>query len=199
MVVMIDPGTNVTTSAKIRRAAWTALAAFSVLRFALLQVTPQTWGMRVFAELAYVAPIVAACLSAVVVARLSSGLERRFWSFLAGSLGLMVLTEAYLSYYGLYVDAAGPTIPAPFELLQLGALVLFFVMVVRMARFGAATRVSRARFFVGATAGLVALFVAALEFVSVPMFEGVAVVSEVTLVVCAACPVMAIAMLAIIS
>ena len=157
----------------IRTAAVCAIVGIAAARF-WFRFGPHGGqnGPSLLGEVMHLAPFALAFLAGVVLVPRVRGFERRFWGPLAAATGLWFAAETYFSLYLLFVDARGPALPAPFELLYVGSGLALIVMFVGEANFGNDDLITRIRFFVGAFAGLVAMYVVSYDLLAVPLLGG---------------------------
>lgn len=101
----------------------------------------------------FLIPLLLASVMSLVVARRTVGVERRFWALLGVVVAVVLVAEAYLSYYVAWIDLMGPRLPAPFQLLHLVAGGLFIALLVTMSSFADAPLSTRIRFYVDVAAG----------------------------------------------
>lgn len=119
----------------------------------------------------YLTPLLMAlCASSLLVMRLG-GTERWLWGHLTVACALLLCSESYLTWYFYAVDWRGPQLPAPFELLQLMAALVFLMLVERMMPFGEAPTVARIRLRVDGLAAAVVATAAVYWLATLPLFR----------------------------
>ncbi len=121
----------------------------------------------------YLTPIVLALGAACLLAIRFTGIERRLWGHLAIASALVLCSETYLSWYFYAVDWRGPQLPAPFELLQLGAALAFLMIVDAMTAFGETPIVTRLRLVVDVAATVVVVMAVTYWWVMLPLFRDI--------------------------
>ena len=121
--------------------------------------------------LVYLLPMVLATIGAGVLVARTTGAERRFWGMLMVASGILVVTESYWTWYTTTIDPHGPQLPAPYELLQMLAAVLFVGVFIAMTSFGRLRLVTRIRYYLDVVAAVIVA--ASLVYVAwtLPVFE----------------------------
>jgi len=121
----------------------------------------------------YLTPIALSLVTACVLVWRCKDFERRLWSMIAVACGFLLLSESYMTWYVYAVDWRGPTLPAYFQLLQLGAAVTFLVIIDTMTLGGDASSVKRVRFVIDVLAALVVVTAASYWWVVLPMLRAI--------------------------
>ncbi len=117
----------------------------------------------------YLLPLALATLTAFDLARKTVEVERSFWRLLTASLALELGVEIYLTRYLAFVSPNGPQLPAPFQALQVAALVIFSIMLVTMTTFESAPLQTRARVYADGLGGLIVVGIAAYWYWVFPL------------------------------
>jgi len=154
----------------IRGSGWAVfgLLALAWLAISLLEL-PSPIEVAVSSTLVYLLPMLLTAVSAAAMVLNTHGAEHRFWGLLAAASGLLVLTEAYWTWYVVTIDPRGPQLPAPFEALQALAALLFISMFVSMTTFGRAHLVTKIRVYLDALAAMIVLGVGAYLYWTLPL------------------------------
>lgn len=156
----------------VRFVGWSVFAVLAILCVAVTALElPAELEFMLTNVLGYLLPLVLATVGAGVVAARTVGAERRFWSLLAVASVLVVATESYWTWYVSMVDSRGPQLPAPFEVLQALAAVLFLSVFLAMTTFSGSRLVTRARFYFDVVAGMIVVAVLVYEVWTLPVFE----------------------------
>lgn len=108
--------------------------------------------------------------AACVLALRLTGIERRLWALIAVASALLLLSESYVTWYFYYVDWRGPELPAPFELLQLGAVICLLLIVITMTGMGDNPVVTRLRLLVDVLSVTAIATAAAYWWLMLPLF-----------------------------
>ncbi len=149
-------------------------------------------GPTAFGEAVYLAPIVLAFAGILFLLPRTRSSERRFWALLAIATGLLLAAATYFSYYVLVVDSAGPPVVSGPQLLSVGALVAVLAIVLLEANFGSAGAVVRLRYFSGALAGVLAVYIVVYDLLVAPLLEGSGGFAPETIAASAVYPVVGI-------
>lgn len=145
-----------------RIASWCGLAAVGAIVAAASLVAAPIGSMLM--DLVYLAPMPVATVLSLVLARRTVGAERRYWAFMSAALLAVLLSESYWTWYVYAVDPHGPTLPAPFELLHLIALLAFVGTVISLTEFGIDPWPTRVRLYL--EAGISAVATTAIIFIA---------------------------------
>ncbi len=121
--------------------------------------------------LAYLLPMVIATVGCGLLVVRTRGVERRFWGLLMLASGALILAESYWTWYAATIDPRGPRIPAPFELLQALAAVLFLAVFISMTSFGSLRLVTRMRSYLDVLAGTIVAASVVYVVWTLPLFE----------------------------
>jgi len=121
--------------------------------------------------LVYLLPMVLATIGCGGLVVRTRDAERRFWGLLLVASAMLVVTESYWTWYAATIDPRGPQIPAPFELLQALAAVLFLSVFISMTGFGRLRLVTRLRTYLDALAGIIVAASAVYVVWTLPVFE----------------------------
>ena len=179
-----------------RLLAWSGLAVLVVALVLTDALAPDGSTEALLSWAISLVPILMACGASYMTFRRVMGEERRFWLLMTLATALLFVSESFWAYSVVFVDPLGPRLPHPFELLQLGAALVFVAMVVSLTRFGSEPLAVRARFYVDILLGMVVGFVAAYRWLIVPLFEGIPRHSTGLLLVGSAYPVLGVTLLA---
>ena len=152
---------EVSVTGRTRRALAWGLFGVLALGWALTSLLHRTavFEATVGNVLVYLLPMLLAALSASALVFATRGAERRFWALLAAASGVLVTAEMYWAWYVVAIDPRGPQLPAPFEILQALAAILFVAMFVSMTTFGQAHLVTRVRGYLDASAAMIVVWV----------------------------------------
>ena len=121
--------------------------------------------------LLYLVPITLALLCAAWLGVTTHHGERRLWFLIAAISALVLCSEVYFTWYSTVIDPHGPTMPAPYQLLQLLAVILGIGVFATMTSFGSAPLRSILRFALDASAGMIVLAAACYWFFILPLFR----------------------------
>lgn len=167
--------TTVTRRGQIARVVgWSMFAVLVIVSIVVTALElPDALESALTNGLVYLLPILLAAVCSSVLAARTSGGERSFWALLAVASVLLLVSESYRTWYVTAVDPRGPQLPAPFELLQALAVVLFLSVFVAMTTFGNARLVTRARSSLDVVAAMIVAAAAAYEFWTLPLLETV--------------------------
>jgi diguanylate cyclase (GGDEF)-like protein/putative nucleotidyltransferase with HDIG domain len=185
----LSPGT------RTRLLVWVGLGALVVLRLLVDRSGLDAPIADAAAWIVMLIPIPLAAGASFAVYRSASGDERRFWLMMAIATSLLTISESYWAYSVAFVDPLGPLLPHPFELLQAGAAIAFFAMVISLTRFGSEPATVRVRFYSDVLLSMVVGFIATYRWIVGPLFEGIRGYSTGLLLVGSAYPVLGIVLL----
>ena len=156
----------------LRLAGWFGFAALIGVGEAVRGTSlPPVARQLVLDALTYLLPIALAGVAAFVLALRSYELDRRLWGLIAVMDGLLIVSETYWTWYVAFVDPRGPRLPAPFELLQVGAAVTMLYLLSTMTAFGETPLVTRMRFFTDIAAGMIVGAAGVYWFWTLPLFR----------------------------
>ncbi len=144
------------TGRRIRIAGWLAFIGLVAVGEAVM-LSPLAAPERQLATdiVTYLTPIALALIASSHLAFSEHGVERRLWGLVALASAFLLCSETYITWYFYAVDWRGPQLPAPFELLQLGAMFAFLGIIEMMTAFGETPLVTRARVHVDVAAAVV--------------------------------------------
>jgi diguanylate cyclase (GGDEF)-like protein len=148
-------------------------------------------------EAAYMIPLVGATVAGLLISLRTQGVERRFWLFLTGANGVLVISEHYYIWWVAFSEMATtpPPVYAPFQILHLIGAVSFFSMLMSMTKFQNATAAVRWRWALDMLSAATIVFVVLFEVVVNPLMAGIPGVPAIERVAGAAYPTWGIAML----
>ncbi|NTU70882.1 MAG: diguanylate cyclase [Coriobacteriia bacterium] len=121
----------------------------------------------------YIVPIFLALIGSVMLAIKLPDMGRRLWGLLALATLLLLFSESYLTWYFYAVDWRGPHLPAAFQILQMGAAVVFLAIVEVMTMQGRPPLVARLRVLVDVLCVFVIATSASYWFVLLPLFRDI--------------------------
>jgi len=141
--------------------------------------------------------VVVACATtgALMAARWTGGLERRFWSVLALAAGLIVLSQAYYAWFVSTIDVAGPPIPSISSWLDIAAILVFIALMTSLARFRHASVLSRIRYVVDEVAVTFIALVAVYALIVAPWYGALGVQTAGPRIIAAVYPVLGVHLL----
>jgi len=123
--------------------------------------------------LIYLVPIGLVLIASLWLAVRVSHAERRLWLLIAGISILILSSESYITWYCSTVDSRGPNIPAPFQLLQLGAVVLVIWVLALLTTLESLPVRRVLRLTLDALGGMIVLTVVIYWFVTLGMYKSV--------------------------
>jgi len=124
-------------------------------------------------ELIYTTPIAISIVLSTLAARISIGVERRFWIFVGIANFTLVLCEVLLVWWVVAVSAQGPPrIAWPFQALHLVAASCFVGVVLSMSRLQDGDGSTRVRVGLDMLALATVVFLAMLELYARPVMVG---------------------------
>ena len=121
----------------------------------------------------YLLPIALALAGALVLSFRTRSVERRLWRLIAAISFLILSAETYYTWYSSVVDPRGPGMPAWFQLLQLGAVLLGALAVASLTDFGSGPTRSILRFGIDVLGGQILLAAGFYWFLVWPLFDAV--------------------------
>jgi diguanylate cyclase (GGDEF)-like protein len=156
---------------RIRVAGWLGFIVLVAVGEAIM-LSPMVPASRQMATdiVTYLVPIALSLVAACLLAWRLTGIERRLWGLIAIASALLLVSETYVSWYFFAVDWRGPQLPAPFELLQVGAAIAFLMIVETMTAFGETPVVTRLRVLVDVLAAGVVAAAALYWWIMLPLF-----------------------------
>jgi len=156
----------------LRLAGWSVFVVLAAVCLGLVAFElPAEVESLVASILVYLLPMVMATIGCGVLVVRTQGVERRFWSLLVFASSILVVTESYWTWYAATIDPRGPQIPAPFELLQALAAVLFLAVFISMTSFGRLRVVTRLRAYLDVLAGTIVASSIVYVVWTLPAFE----------------------------
>jgi diguanylate cyclase (GGDEF)-like protein len=158
-------------ASRIRRLWWGVFPVLVIVDLLVIALgQPVATEALVSYVLTYFTPMYLTVGSSLLLALRLKGVERRYWALMAAGVGMLVIPETYWVWYETVVDFRGPQIPNWVELGHLGTLVVLYILIVSMTRFGEAPLVSRVRFYLDVLAGGIVAFAAVYWFWTLPVF-----------------------------
>ncbi len=156
----------------VRSLTWAAYALLVLLTVALRSSgLSEMLRIQLSDALLYLVPIALTLLGALVLSFRTSGGESRLWFLIASLSFLILVSEAYFTWYLTTVDPRGPTIPSPYQLLQLAAVFLGAWVVIGFTDFGPGPTRSVVRFGLDVLGGMILLAVCCYWFLLLPLFR----------------------------
>lgn len=153
-----------------RTIAWLAFGVVALV-YAGALLYPMQGMARFFAlEVVYTTPVSVSIALSLLAARISVGVERRFWMLLAAANATLVVCELLLVWWVLTISAQGPPrVSWPFQALHLFAAACFIGLVLSMSRIQDADASSRVRIALDLVALSIVVYVALLELYARPV------------------------------
>ncbi|MEI7813810.1 MAG: HD domain-containing phosphohydrolase [Coriobacteriia bacterium] len=174
----------------LRFVAWCGYALLISAAVALRSVgISQVGRIPLIDVLIYLLPIGLVLIASLWLAVRVSHAERRLWLLIAGISILIFSSESYITWYCSTVDVRGPNIPAPFQLLQLGAVVLVIWVLARLTALESLPVRRALRLACDALGGVIVLTAVVYWFVTLGLYRSVPDATWRSAVVSAAYPV----------
>lgn len=140
-----------------------------VIAYVLLRVIPGDLAFGV-AQIAFLVPIaLATALAEIAYSFAPLGVERRGWGVLSLTVGIVLLSQSYYSWYQVVVSRAGPTWPSVFDAFNLLAAVMIVAGIAHMAGVAHLTSPQQFRLFFDGVAFATVTFAALYSFSIRPM------------------------------
>ena len=167
---------NLSRNGQVLRALGWALFAVLTLAWTAVQTleAPSDFEASLASSLVYLLPILLTAFSAWALTLNTRGAEMRFWAYLAAASTLLFVSETYWAWYVSSVNPRGPQLPAPFEILQAFAALLFMTMFISMTSLGRSRVITRVRVYLDAFAAMIVAWAVLYLLWTVPLFEGAA-------------------------
>jgi diguanylate cyclase (GGDEF)-like protein len=177
------------------------LLVLAVLGFIALSVVymesvrlPDVAG-RMVAELAFLVPLALSVSLCAVAYRRSLGTERRFWLMATGLNAVLLVSEAYYTWWVAYYGSPPPGIYAPFQVMHTVAAIFFCLVLGSMTRMANAPVTRRLRWRIDLVSAGVVTYVLALESWVDGVLAGVPGVNDVGRLIAAVYPTWGVLMI----
>lgn len=157
---------------RLRIAGWFGYAALLAMgQLITLSRMPDASKQLAIDAVTYLAPILLTSVAGALLTLRVAGNERRLWGLMTAASMLLLVSETYLSWYFYRVDWRGPRLPAPFELLQLGAVVALLWALATMTAFGQTPLVSRLRILLDVATVMTIATASAYWWLALPLYR----------------------------
>lgn len=140
-----------------------------IIAYVLLRLIPGDLSFGL-AQVVFLTPIaLATALPEIAYSFAPAGVERRGWGVLSLTLGIVLLSQSYYSWYQVTVSKAGPSWPSVFDALNVLAAVMIVAGIAHMAGVAHLTSPQQFRLFFDGVAFAVITFTALYSFSIRPM------------------------------